>query len=88
MVDPSGKLSLPCWLSIPINALEIVLAVAGLYTATLFGLPAAIVAFLSGPITVGAGIAIGLGISFLYAFVVIAGVATIVQGLEAIRACL
>ena len=88
VVDPSGEQSIPCWLSVPINAFEIVTAVAGLYTATLFGLPAAVVAFLSGPITAGAGIAIGLGISFLYAFVVIAGVYVIVQGYEAIRACL
>ncbi len=87
-VDPSGTFSLPCWLSVPINVFEVVTAAALIYSATLFGLPAAVVAFLSGPITAGTGIAIGLAISFLYAFVVIAGVTTIIQGLEAIRACL
>ncbi len=88
VVDPSGKLSIPCWLSAPINVLEIGTAIAGLFTATLVGLPEAVGAFFSGPMTAGAGIAIGLGISFAYAFVVIAGVITILQGVEAIRACL
>jgi len=87
-VDPSGRLSLPCWLSVPINLFEAITAATGLVAATIYGLPAAVVAFLSGPITAGAGIAIGLLISFLYAFVVIAGVTTIIQSVEAIRACL
>lgn len=87
-VDPSGQLTLPCWLSVPINLFEGIGAAAGIVTATIFGLPAAVTAFLSGPITAGAGIAIGLGISFLYAFVVIARVTTIIQSAQGIIACL
>jgi hypothetical protein len=65
-VDPSGEQSIPCWLSIPIDAFELFGAAYGIGAVTIVGLPAAVGAYLSGPITAGAGIAIGLGITFIH----------------------
>lgn len=85
LVDPSGALPLPCWLSLLINGAEIVQAIGGMATATLFGLPAAVAAYLSGSVTVGVGIVVGLLITFAYAAVMIFQAYELISAIQSIQ---